>query len=176
MRRTRKTRSKTITLHKDIWLRNSEDIKHVRKVKLQKQGGKCAVSGAKITNGVLDHTHKNGIGEDGRIRGVLASEVNMLEGRFLKLFQRSKIEDKYEISFEDFLISLGNYLKMDNTMELFHFKYMDDFRKEVKRWNKTELLARLKSDFNIVMDQKTLASELVQVYIQHWVYEVEKNF
>lgn len=172
----RKKRSKSIILHKEIWLRNVEDIRQKRKLKLAQQGGKCAVSGADIESGVLDHTHKNGVGEDGRLRGVLASEVNMLEGRFLKLFQRSKIEEKYNISFEDFLISLGNYLKQDNTMELFHFKYMDDFRKEVKRWTKPTLIARLKEDFNITVDPKTLSVDLVQMYVQHWVYDVEKNF
>lgn len=172
----RRKRSKTITLHPEIWLRNSNDIKYERARKLEEQGGKCAVSGADITSGVLDHTHKKGIGEDGRLRGVLASEVNMLEGRFLKLFQRSKIEDKYGITFDDFLISLGEYLKKDNTQEKFHFKYMDDFRKEVKRWTKPILLVRLQEDFNIKMDEKTLVSELVQVYVQNWVYEVEKNY
>lgn len=176
-KRPRRKRSKTINLNPEIWVRSSDDIKYIRSQKLKSQGGKCEVSKAEILTGVLDHAHcDSSSSEDGRLRGVLASEVNMLEGRFLKLFKRSKIEDKYGITFEDFLINLGEYLKQDNTQEKYHFKYMDDFRKQVRRWGKPKLIERLENDFGIVMSDKTLVAELVQVYVQNWVYEVEKKF
>lgn len=177
-KRIRRKRSKSVILNPNVWVRNSEDIKIIRSHKLKLQKGKCAVTGGKIVIGVLDHAHHQGASssEDGRLRGVLDTRVNMLEGRFLKLFKRSKIEELYGITFEDFLINLGNYLKQDNSQEKFHFKYMDDFRKQVKRWGKPKLLERLESDFGIKMSSDTLVDELVQVYIQNWVYSIEEKF
>jgi len=172
-----KRRSKTIRLHPNIWVRSAEDIRIVRGIKLKGQGGVCAITKAKISTGVLDHAHDAAsMSEDGRLRGVLASEVNMLEGRFLKLFKKARIQHKYGITFEDFLINMGEYLKQSNSQEKFHFKYMDDFRKVVKRWRKAELLLRLEEDFGIIASDKTLVTELVQIYVQHWVYKVEALF
>ena len=53
---------------------------------------------------------------------------------------------------------------------------MDAQRKVVKRWRKEVLLLRLEEDLGIVADSKTLMSELVQIYMQNWVYEVEKLY
>jgi hypothetical protein len=170
-------RSKTVRLNPEIWVRNAEDVKVVRSLKLKNQGGVCAITLARIPTGVLDHAHDSAsLSEDGRIRGVLSTEVNMLEGRFLKLFKKVRIQDKYGITFEDFLINMGNYLKQSNSQEKFHFKYMDDFRKVVKRWRKPEILLRLKEDFGIELSDKTLMAELVQIYVQHWVYQVESLY
>ena len=169
----RKCRSpaKKVTLNPSIWVRGGEDIKIYRKYYLKQQKGYCAVTGFKLKDGVLDHCHTTG-----RCRGVLVNEVNMLEGRFLKLFNKSKIEDKYNISFEDFLISLGMYLKKDYTKEKLHYKFMDDFRKYVKRWKKDYLLRRLEEDFNMKLSSSTLVKDLVQIYVQNWVYAVEKVY
>ncbi|AHK11157.1 endonuclease VII [Shewanella sp. phage 1/4] len=177
--KTRKVKSKVVRLNPDIWVRSADDIKTVRKLKLRQQGGLCAITKAKLTlsTGVLDHAHDAAsLSEDGRLRGVLASQVNMLEGRFLKLFKKARIQEKYDITFEDFLINMGNYLKQSNTQEKFHFKYMDDFRKVVKRWRKDELLQRLAEDFGIIASDKTLVVDLVQMYVQHWVYKIESLF
>ena len=174
----RKVRSKTIKLNPDVWVRNAGDVKIRRQQLFKLQGSKCAVTGHKTLTPVLDHSHANAstYTECGRVRGVLDSQVNMLEGRFLRLYQKSKIGEKCDITFEDFLINLGNYLKRDNQTEQFHFHYMDAQRKVVKRWRKEVLLLRLEEDFGIVADSKTLMSELVQIYMQNWVYEVEKLY
>jgi hypothetical protein len=177
IKRRRKTpKSKVVILDPRIWVKSSE-IKKEREMKLRKQKGRCAITGVLLKeNAVYDHCHEDGVGESGRFRGVIASEVNMLEGRFLQLFKRAKIQNKYGISFEDFLINLGYYLKQDNTQEKFHHRYMDDFRKVVKRWTVTKLVDTLKEDFNIVVSPNTPKEELVQMYVQHWVYKVESIY
>lgn len=163
--------AKRILLCPNVWVRSGEDIKIYRKSYLKQQKGLCAVTRIKLKEGVLDHCHATG-----RCRGVLDSQVNMLEGRFRKLFNKSKISEKCNISFEDFLISLGMYLKNDYTKEKMHYKFMDDFRKQVKRWKKEYLLQRLEKDFNMKLTNTTLVKDLVQMYVQNWVYAVEKVY
>ena len=173
--RRRKTRSKSITLSEKIWLRNSKDIAEYRNQELEEQGGKCAVSGVKLDVGVLDHTHKDGCGKDGACRGVLLSEINMLEGRYLQLFKRLKLDTKYDLDFPTFLIKLGTYLQQDNTSAPLHFKYMDDFRKHIKRYRKDTLVSRLKSDFGVYDTDGMLVNDLVQMYVQLWVNRIEEK-
>jgi hypothetical protein len=162
-RKVKRYTSKPIKLNPDIWVRQG-DIKTVRKHKLKEQFGKCAVTGIKLYVGALDHSHENG-----KCRGVLCQDVNMLEGRFLKLFKKSKIEEKYQISFSDFLINLGNYLKIDNTHEKYHYLYMTDFRKVIRRLGKDKLINLLYEDFNIVMSDSASLDEIVHTYMQLWV-------
>lgn len=171
IKRKRRSPAKKILLSPNVWVRSGEDIKIYRKYYLKRQNGCCAVTKIKLKDGVLDHCHTTG-----RCRGVLDSQVNMLEGRFLKLFNKSKIGEKYNISFEDFLISLGMYLKNDYTKEKLHYKFMDDFRKQVTRWKKDYLLQRLEDDFNMKLSSATLVKDLVQMYVQNWVYAVEKVY
>ena len=139
------------------------------------QKGLCAVSGTRLNTGVLDHTHEGGEGWEGRVRGVLLSEVNMLEGRYLKLFNKLKMKQKYGIDFPDFLISLGTYLKQDNSGKPLHFKYMDDKRKQIKRLRKQELVNKLETDFNIHVDGSFLVKDLVQLYMREWVKGIENS-
>lgn len=182
-RRKRKKRSKSVTLDPRIWVK-STDVKDVREEKLIQQGGNCAIHGNPPEKAVLDHTHMfyrdncevNPYTEEGRVRGVLESTINMLEGRYLRLFNKAKIQEKYGISFPDLLINMGEYLKLDNSQEKFHYMYVTEKRKEVKSWRKDYLLERLKLDFQLEPSKETLVSELAQLYIQHWVYEVEKTY
>ena len=106
----RKSRSKTVVLDPKFWLRNSKDIALFRENKLKAQKGKCAITGVGLKVGCLDHTHADGIGTDGRCRGVLLSEVNMLEGRYLQLFKKAKLDKKYNLDFPSFLVNMGEYL------------------------------------------------------------------
>ena len=173
--RKRKSRSKPIKLSKSVWVRNAGDIKKHREVTLKNQGGVCAVSGVKVDTGVLDHTHEGGIGEDGACRGVLLSEVNMLEGRYLKLFKRLKLDSKYGLNFPDFLIALGTYLKQDNSLNPLHHKHMEDFRRKTSRLRKDVLLKSLKKDFNITKEPTTKVKDLVHLYVQSWVSKLESQ-
>lgn len=183
MTKRRKKRSKVIKLNDQVWVKSS-DVKSHREKKLKEQDGKCAIHKSEIEKPVLDHAHLsyeenhdiNPYGEEGRCRGVLESDINMLEGRYLKLFNRSRIQEKYGISFPDLLINMGEYLKMDNSFEKFHYMYMDEFRKKIKYLNKDVLLRKLKIDFDIEPDPKTTKEDLVQIYMQHWVFAVEETF
>lgn len=176
MRKRRSSkRAKSVQLDKGYWLHNTSAIKAFREATLHQQGGACAVSGVPLSTGCLDHTHSGGVGKDGAVRGVLLSEVNMLEGRYLKLFKKMKLDTKYGIDFADFLISLGTYLKVDNDSSILHHKYMDDFRKQVKRYRKDTLLSKLKTEYGIDAVDHLLARDLVQLYMQAWVDEIEAN-
>ena len=183
VKRRRKKRSKVVSLDPRIWVKSS-DVSCYRKEKLLQQDGKCAIHGKPPDKPVLDHAHAfygdncdiNPYIEEGRIRGVLEADINSLEGRYLKLYHRAKIQEKYGISFPDLLINMGEYLKLNNSHEKFHYAYMADFRKQVQRWGKDKILMRLKLDFHIEMNKETIVSELVQVYVQNWVYKVESMF
>lgn len=183
MPKRRKRRSKSIILDDRMWVK-STDVKDVREEKLREQGGNCAIHGNPPEKPVLDHSHMfyedncdiNPYNEPGRCRGVLESAVNMLEGRYLKLYQKARIQEKYGISFPDMLINMGEYLKLDNSQEKFHYMYVTEMRKKVKYWRKDYLLLRLKEDYNLAPDSKTLMEDLVQMYMQSWVYDVEKMF
>lgn len=173
--KSRKGRSKGIKLSSDYWLRNSKDIQKYREQALTEQGGVCAVSGVPLVTGCLDHCHADGCNDDGKVRGVLLSEVNCLEGKYLKLFKRMKLDTKYNLTFPEFLINLGTYLQESNEDNLLHFKYMDDFRKQVKRYRKDTLLFKLKEEYGIVTEKDLLVADLVQIYIQKWVDEIENK-
>ena len=157
----RKTPAKGVTLD-DKWLRNAAQVKAFREEMLTMQKGLCAITGYPIDTGCLDHCHTNG-----KVRGVLCSEANTLEGRFLSLFKRMKVGEKYNISFEDFLINMGTYLKQDNSEQCYHHKFMEDFRKKVNRLLKEDIRAMLLSDYGI--DSSGDKRELVQLYTQAYV-------
>lgn len=167
-KRKSKSREKGVTLPREYWLRNT-DIAKYREEVLTEQKGFCAITGFPLETGVLDHTHERGCGKEGACRGVLLSEANMLEGRYLQLFQGLKLDVKYGLTFPEFLINMGTYLQKDNSEQPLHPKYMDDFRKKVKRWKKETLIKKLKEDFDVEVEEKTLVKDLVQLYVQTWV-------
>ena len=173
-KKVRRKPAKKVTLDSSLWLRNSQEIRAYRIKKLKSQGSKCAISGVPLETGCLDHTHKDGAGSDGCVRGVLLSEVNMLEGKYLKLFKKMKLDTKYNLTFPEFLINMGTYLQQSNEGNLLHHKYMEDFRKEVKRWRKDTLIRKLKEDFNITVMSELLVADIVQIYMQAWVHNIEK--
>lgn len=182
-RKRTKARSKNIVLDSNIWVK-STDIAAVRKQKLLEQDGNCAITGNPVQKPVLDHLHLfyedncdiNPYQEEGRCRGVLESQVNTLEGRYLTLYCHARIQEKYGISFPDMLISMGEYLKQDNSQEKFHYMYMEEKRKKVRSWRKDVLISNLKQDFNVTVDEKTLVKDLVQIYMQLWVNQIDKSF
>ena len=165
----RKKPHKKILLN-GIWLKNYKDVKSYK----DSLDNTCCITGEVSDSLVLDHTHINGIGDDGRVRGLLCSEVNMLEGRFLSLFKRSGVEGKYDITFPDFLINMGQYLKEDNSNKPYHYLYMDEMRKRVNRLNIKELKNKLEEEYGISGAMGT-KKELVQMYIQLWVDSINED-
>jgi len=173
MSKRRKKPAKGVKLDPKFWLRNAEDVKTYREQLLKHQDGKCAVSNVKILVGCLDHTHIGGVGKEGAVRGVLLSEVNMLEGRYLKLFNRLKIEEKYKVDFPTFLIKMGEYLKQDNSDNLLHHKYMGEYRKSIDKLTKVEIQSLIQKEWRVTTDG--LKSELLQFHVQKWVESKENN-
>jgi hypothetical protein len=157
---------KGIRLSSGVWVK-SREIKGVRDNTLLKQGQCCAISGVPLTTGALDHDHASGL-----IRGVLLSEVNMLEGRYLKLFSKLKLKEKYGIDFAEMLVSMGMYLKQDYSANPLHSKHMEDFRKKISRNTIPTINTMLISDFGIAIEGTKL--DLVATYVQCWVDKLEE--
>jgi hypothetical protein len=164
--KTRKKPHKGITLSSETWVKASE-IKGVRNAILASQGQSCAITDAPLAVGCLDHNHSTG-----ELRGVLLSEINMIEGRYLKLFNKLKLNEKYDIDFADMLCRMGEYLKQDHSKSKLHYKHMDDFRKKISRKTIPELKVMLQCDFGVEADGDK--STLVQAYVQEWVNQIEE--
>lgn len=169
-RKRTKQRAKSVRLNQLYWLRNASDIKQYREELLAAQGGVCAITGIPLETGVLDHCHDNG-----RCRGVIDMQVNGLEGRYLSLFKKSRIGEKYNLTFPEFLINLGTYLQKDNSDKPLHFKLMDDKRRQVSRLTRPELIKLCEKEFDIEIDSSILVKDIVQIYMQMWVDKLEDS-
>lgn len=169
-RKRTKKRAKGVTLPSEFWFRNSKELSELRSLMYTSQGSVCAITGKPSPSLTVDHNHS-----DGCIRGVIDAQVNLLEGRYLSLYNKSKIGDKFDLTFPEFLIRLGTYLQNDITETRLHPKHMEAFRKKVKRWRKEELLLRLKEDYGIISEPKMLVPDLVQLYVQSWVNSLQNN-
>lgn len=177
-RKKRKTRSKSVRLSRELWLRNAKDIKSYRETELFHQDYICAISCIPLdeTNCVLDHAHMNSPSDQGRVRGVLQGEINLLEGRYLKLFNKAKLEEKYGLTFPELLINMGTYLQQDYSKNPFHPAFMSEYRNYIKRLTKGEIVSKLKSEFKLTVELKVTHRDLVQIYMQEWVDRLEKKF
>ncbi len=178
-RKSRKPRAKAIRLNPLFWVRNAKDITQYRDAELFEQGGKCAISGLPLTDSskaTLDHAHSaSGGGVDGKVRGVLETQINMMEGRYLKLFQKAKLDVKYGLTFPTFLINMGEYLLQDNSDKPYHVGYMNDLRKYISRLRKDQIESKLLIDFKIPITGKEDKGELVRLYTQAFVDLVEEK-
>lgn len=172
-----KKKAKPVKLSPSHWVRNAEDIKKYRESKLIEQDYRCAISGIPLngSNSVVDHTHSNGAGADGRCRGVILSELNTLEGKFLRQFKRLRMKDKYGLDFAETLINMGEYLQKDNSKEPLHHAFMSEWRSYIERLTKDEIRLRLKRDLNITEEDTMTHRDLVHRYIQAWVDKIEES-
>lgn len=59
------------------------DIPQYRKILLDKQHGKCGITGLPIKSPVLDHDHSSG-----HVRAVLEREINSFEGKVVNAYRR----------------------------------------------------------------------------------------
>ena len=178
-RRTTKTnpsspRAKPVKLNPAVWLRQT-DIPQWRDNELLHQEGLCQITGLplNIDNSVADHTHSDGEGVDGKMRGVILGEANSLEGMYLKKFKRFKMGKKFNLDFPTFLINLGEYLQQDNSKQKYHYKYMTELRDHIKRLNRQDIVDKLFKEFNISSEVTETHGELVRLYTQSFVDLVE---
>ena len=168
----RKKPAKAIKLDPNIWVRSGKSITDYRSKLLLEQEGRCGISFLELnnSNSVLDHDHAFG-----RVRGVLQSDINMLEGRYLKLFNKAKLNERFGLDFPQFLINMGLYLQQDNSDRPYHYHYMSELRKYISRLRKDQIELKLYKDFAIVVSGDEDKRELVRVYIQKFVDLVEKT-
>jgi hypothetical protein len=182
-RNRKKPRSKSIRLSQIYWLRNTKDIKTYRDSELMGQEYRCAISHIPLddSTSVLDHAHILSNGKcmdqdrDGRVRGVLQRDLNLLEGKYLKYFKKMKLGERFGLDFAETLVNMGEYLLQDNSNKPLHYKFMDDLRSYIKRLTKPEIVKKLKVDFNIEADLNMLHRDLVHLYTQTWVDKVEES-
>lgn len=177
-RKSSSPRAKPIKLDPNVWLRNSSDIAKYRESMLIDQDNMCAISflPLDVNNSTLDHAHSDSPSNiDGKVRGCLESQVNMLEGRYLKLFKKARLEVKYGLDFPTFLINMGLYLQQDNSSNPYHYNYMTDLRNHIKRLTRSEIASKIRNEFNIEAVETEAKGELVRRYTQAFVDAVEYN-
>ena len=174
------SRASPIKLDPKVWARSGKSITDYRSAMLFEQEGKCAVSFLPIipTGGTLDHAHcpsccPNNV--DGKVRGVLLSEINLFEGSVRKLFRKSKLNERYGLTLPELLINLGSYLQQDNSDRPYHHNYMSDLRKHINRLRKDQIESKLLKDFNISITGDEDKRELVRMYVQAFVCILEKK-
>lgn len=177
-KKSRSKPAKAVKLDGEFWLKNAKDLKAYRESMLIEQEHKCAVSllPINVDNSCADHAHAGNMcpnNVDGKMRGLLISDMNLIEGTFLKKFKRAKIKEKYNIDFPEFLISLGEYLQQDNGDQKYHVNYMNDLRNHIKRLTKAEIASKIRIEFGIEASEKEEKAELVRRYTQCFVDLVE---
>ncbi len=168
--KSKQPRAKPIKLSPKYWLSGAKDIRTYRDSMLIEQDGRCAVSflPLDINNSTLDHDHFTG-----RVRGCLQSEYNLLEGRYLKLYKKARLKEKYNVDFPEFLINLGEYLQRDYSHMPLHHELMTTQRKYIKRLTKAQITSKLLSDFKIKVVGDESHRDLVYMYMKAWVDMVE---
>lgn len=179
-----KSRAKAIKLSKEYWLRNNKEIKAYRDAELLEQDYRCAISFLPLddSNSCLDHQHMCGDGlpqgdilTDGRVRGVLQRDLNLLEGKYLSYFKRMKLGERFNLNFADTLVNMGLYLQQDNSDKPLHYKFAADWRSYISKLTKVEILSKLKNEFGIEPDKTTLKRDLVRLFVQEWVDRLEES-
>ena len=143
------------------WLNTQSKINEYSKLLIEQQSNKCAVTGEELTRPVLDHSHLSG-----RCRQVIESKINLVEGKYLKLFNKY-IKSHYDFGFADFLILLGEYLKTEQMEAPLHYKIIEAEKKRISRWRIETLYDKLV--------EKGLTLNAVTDYTKHQITEVWLN-
>lgn len=112
---------------------------------------------------------------DGRVRGVLQRDLNLLEGKYLSYFKRMKLGERFNLNFADTLVNMGLYLQQDNSDKPLHYKFAADWRSYISKLTKVEILSKLKNEFGIEPDKTTLKRDLVRLFVQEWVDRLEES-
>jgi hypothetical protein len=91
------------------------EIKEFREELYKKQGNKCDILNIDIPENkrVLDHIHSEHkyYPEQGYIRGVIHSDINVLLGKIENQWNRTSKELKEQFELDEILIMLANYIK-----------------------------------------------------------------
>lgn len=148
-----KPKSSRVSLNlSNQWVKPSQ-YKKVREDFIEKQNNKCAILKETLINPVLDHSHK-GCDNEGRVRGVLESIVNLAEGHINKIWKKH-LEKNTELTLPEFLRNLADYLESDVSGNPLHYGVLLEHKKWVSRWRNETLIKRI-----IEMDKTLKVEEL----------------
>ncbi len=174
-------RSKPVKLDKSVWVSGTKATAQYRASKLIEQDGLCAVSFKPISeaNSVADHSHcYSGCGDynvEGKCRGILLSEINLIEGAWLRVFKKSKIGEKYGLTYPELLANMGAYLMKDNSKEPYHPEYYKTLRKHINRLNREQIADKIRKEFKLEACATEPKGELVQRYVQAFIHLIERR-
>lgn len=146
-----------------LWLENQNQVNKYRQKLQTKQNNVCAVTGITLIRPVLDHNHQTG-----KCRNVIESKINMVEGKYLKIFNKY-LAKHYDFDFGEFLIMLGEYINSETTDSPLHFKIIEVEKRRVSKW-KIEVL---KNKLNLPQTAKYSKQEIVNMWIEQFIKQKE---
>lgn len=133
----------------------------------QAQGGKCVLCCRELDKDIqknhLDHDHALEGPEAGKVRGLLCSFCNALEGQIKHKFNSSGLNSR-DVCIKEWLISLADYYKQDISNNNIHPQYVPDKVKKFSYLNKDEMLEELALINVIPKEEKITKKGLVELY------------
>ena len=157
-------------MDKSKWVITQKEINTMRECLCKKQDGLCAITKDPMKRPVLDHDH-----DLGYVRQVLESRVNMIEGKFLKLYNKY-ISKHTKLTFGEFLIAMGEYLSLDYSSNKLHGAIIDAERRKISRWKKETIYNKLMDKGLTLLDiSEYNQGQLVHLYLQDFIFDVEKE-
>jgi hypothetical protein len=148
------------------WIK-PQQYKKTREDLIDSQDGLCAVLRAPLINPVLDHSHKDCL-QEGYVRGVLESIVNLVEGHINKLWKKH-LEKNTELSLPEFLRNLADYLDKDVSDNPLHYGVLLEHKKWISRWRNETIIKRI-VDMDRSLKAETLnemnKQELTKMYLE----------
>ena len=153
-----KQRRLSFAFNSKRWLRNANDIKEYRELLIKQQSGMCAVTNEPLTKPVVDHDHLNF-----NTRGCINSFVNMVEGKFFKLFMKY-VNKHTKLSYGDFLIKLGEYLNKNYSESPWHFMSIDKIYKRLNYCSIQTIRDKILKDFGQIPEESLDKNQLRMLY------------
>ncbi|WPH64829.1 recombination endonuclease VII [Vibrio phage vB_VpaP_SJSY21] len=138
------------------------EIKPLRDLMLEEQGGKCKICGqpAKTQRPTLDHCH-----DTGHVRGVLCNACNRMEGRIKSRFVRYGLKNR-DVDFGSFLRGLADYVSEDYSKNPLHPMHLNTLTKEFRSFKKDKQVEEL-NRIGITFPEKSTKKFLEALYAKH---------
>lgn len=130
------------------------------------QNGICPLCGRElnpdISSNPLDHDHALVGPNAGRVRALLCSYCNVLEGEIKHKFMSSGLVSK-DVDHLAWFKSLVSYYETDISQNRIHPRFVPDKTKWFSRLNKPEMLVELDA-VNATYSDKATKAQLVKIY------------
>lgn len=143
--------------------------KHLKLEKIERfnqQQGKCKLCNRDLDPDIqrnhLDHDHSLEGPEAGKVRGLLCSFCNVLEGQIKHKFNSSGLNSR-NVCIKSWFANYIDYLNQDISKNNLHPQYVPDKVKKFSRMNKDEMLEELAA-IGVVIEDKATKQNLVELY------------